>query len=329
MGREGKFIEQPVSQPVDVFDWKGDEEFEIYPEGARDKSLLISPVKSEYEFLVSNHRYLFKHSFQTQSRVYPDQYWTEIIAYRIGCMLKIPVPPAFVAFNSNTKVCGSLIEWFLNYPNQIEERRVPGGDIMMKLIPSYDRKKGNAHNFETIALYLSILDKKSQFETSWLTFWCDMILFDAIIGNIDRHQDNWGLLWNQDQASRVRMSPVFDNGTSLGYEILEENMDVFYVPDRMRAYIKKGKHHLRWRASDEQKCQHAEMLFLLLNKYPELKEHVKCKLDLFELGQIEAIIEQCTQYPVTVPLSQKRAEFICHLVNSRFLNINEQIKLLL
>ncbi len=77
MGREGQWIEQPVNQPINIADWKGDDEFEVYPEGARDKSLLKSPEQSEYGFLIPNHRYLFKHSFAR----YPDQFWTEIIAY--------------------------------------------------------------------------------------------------------------------------------------------------------------------------------------------------------------------------------------------------------
>ena len=145
MGREGKLIEHPFNQPIDISDWKGYDEFEIYPQGARDKSLLISPAQSEYEFLIPNHRYLFKRSFQHKSRNYPEQYWTEIIAYRIGCLMKVPVPPAFVALDSTNNVCGALIEWFLDYPDQPEERRTPGGDIMVNLISDYDRKKGRHH----------------------------------------------------------------------------------------------------------------------------------------------------------------------------------------
>jgi hypothetical protein len=328
MGREGQLIEQPFNQPVNVSDWKGDDEFEIYPQGARDKSLLISPAQSEYDFLIPNHRYLFKHSFQHRSRSYPDQYWTEIIAYRIGCMLEVTVPPAFVAFDNTNNICGALIEWFLNYPDQTEERRVPGGDIMVNMIPGYDRKKGASHNFEIVARYLTLVDKKFKFESDWLIFWCDMFLFDAIIGNTDRHQDNWELLWNQDQDHRVRMSPVFDNGTSLGYEILESKMDNFFIPDRMRAYISKGKHHIRWQLNDDHQCQHIEMLLQLVKKYPLLKDRIKHKLDLLKMEQLRSIINDCILYPVTVPLSEKRAKFIHHLVEPRYLTISEQINLL-
>lgn len=325
MGREGQWIDQPVNQTIDIANWKGDDEFEIYPEGARDKSLLISPSQSGYDFLIPGHRYLFKHSFQKGNRCHPDQYWAEIVAYRIGCMLDVPVPPAFVAYNSDNNVCGALIEWFLNYPDQPEERRVPGGDIMVDMIPGYDRKRGKEHNFVTIARYLAVVDKNFSFKHNWLIFWCDMLLFDAIIGNTDRHQDNWELLWNQVLARHVRMSPVFDNGTSLGYEILESKMDDFYQPDKMAAYIRRGRHHLRWQSKDELQCRHVDLLLDLAVKFPGLKGRIREKLALFDPDRLRSIMENCRQYSVPVPLTQKRADFICHLVISRQRTIEAEV----
>ncbi len=325
MGREGLNIVQPVDQAIDVADWRGDMEFEIYPEGARDKSLLISPDQIGYDFLIPNHRYLFKHSFQHGTRSHPDQFWTEIIAYRIACILHIPVPPAFVGYDSKKNVCGAIIEWFLNYPDQPEERRVPGGDIMVALIPGYDRKKGKAHNFVAIERYLTVIDKTNAFQSKWQDYWCDMLLFDAIIGNTDRHQDNWEILWNQEQRS-IRMSPVFDNGTSLGYEILESRMDDFYSDNKMKAYIKKGKHHLRWQLSDTQQCQHIDIIVRLLNRFPSLQDRVHAILSLYEAEKLRSILDVCRQYSVPVPLSAKRADFICHLVTSRVNAVKEELE---
>jgi len=190
MGREGIWLDQPPVEPVDVARWRGDEEFAVCPEGARDKSLLYSPSPTPYGFLIPGHRYLFKHS----AKFYPDQFWTEIIAYRIGCLLGVPVPPALVAWDSDTDTCGALIEWFLDYPGAPPERYVSGGDIMSDMIHGYDRKRGRQHNFEAIERYLSLLARKGKLGPAWLPWWCDALLFDALIGNTDRHRDNRGLL---------------------------------------------------------------------------------------------------------------------------------------
>jgi len=40
MGREGLWLDQLPDEPADVARWRADEELAVYPEGARDKSLL-------------------------------------------------------------------------------------------------------------------------------------------------------------------------------------------------------------------------------------------------------------------------------------------------
>jgi hypothetical protein len=319
MGREGIWIDQPLDQPVDVARWLADEEFGIYPEGARDKSLLHSPEPAPFTFLVPNHRYLFKHSIER----YPEQFWAEVIAYRTGCLLGVPVPPAFVAYDSDTGTCGSLIEWFLDYPGEPEERYVPGGDIMINMIEDYDRKKGRQHNFSHVALYHDLLKKLWSIEVEWLNYWCDMLLFDALIGNTDRHQDNWGLLWGHDVNGMpcVRPAPIFDNGTSLGHEIIEQNMGNFAERERMAKYVSRGHHHMRWRETDPKQLGHAEMIEVLVTRYPELEKRVCEQLKGFNMGAFTSMIKVLTEFDVPVPLSAKRAEFIIELTGFRHHNL--------
>lgn len=44
-------------------------------------------------------------------------------------------------------------------------------------------------------------------------FW-DMFVVDALIGNWDRHNGNWGFLYNQ-ETDEVKMAPIFDCGSCL------------------------------------------------------------------------------------------------------------------
>lgn len=46
-----------------------------------------------------------------------------------------------------------------------------------------------------------------------IRFW-DMFIVDALIGNWDRHNGNWGFLYN-DKTDEVELAPVFDCGSSL------------------------------------------------------------------------------------------------------------------
>ena len=45
----------------------------------------------------------------------------------------------------------------------------------------------------------------------------DMMLFDSIIANQDRHLGNWGVLIDNDTGEFLKVAPIFDNGFSLFY----------------------------------------------------------------------------------------------------------------
>jgi hypothetical protein len=76
---------------IDVSTWVADDYFSTYPEGARDKSAFFPPDPCEIDFIRRDRRHLFKLS----DKRYPEQYWGEVIAYHVGKMIGIPVPPAY------------------------------------------------------------------------------------------------------------------------------------------------------------------------------------------------------------------------------------------
>ena len=53
-------------------------------------------------------------------------------------------------------------------------------------------------------------------------FW-EMFIADALLGNFDRHNGNWGFLIN-DQTRDVKIAPIFDCGSCLYPQITEEGM---------------------------------------------------------------------------------------------------------
>ena len=56
-----------------------------------------------------------------------------------------------------------------------------------------------------------------------VSFFWDMFIIDALIGNFDRHNGNWGFLRNR-KTDEVSIAPVFDCGSSLNSQASEEDM---------------------------------------------------------------------------------------------------------
>lgn len=65
-------------------------------------------------------------------------------------------------------------------------------------------------------------------------FW-DMFIVDALIGNWDRHNGNWGFLYDV-QADKMELAPVFDCGSSLYPQADERIMNLVLQSEDERNY---------------------------------------------------------------------------------------------
>lgn len=319
---------QPIDQIVDVGLWRIDEEYGgIYPEGKREKNLFISPKKIVsqentnsteitenssfilYDFCIPNCRYLFKKS----KKYYPEEYWMEIFAYHFGDLINVPVPPTFVAYNSKTTEVGALSEWFYR---PLEEKLVPGGDLLQSVDPQFDRKKGKEHNF------LSVVDLLGNLGNNLINDFVKILTLDALIGNTDRHQDNWGVVEGV-HGVKLSMAPAFDNGSSMGREIPESDFAKYYADSQLlHRFIDKGKPHIKWSAdiAHKNRDNHAELLKRILHAFPALKPNIASCLE-FSKNQLEDIMEKLVKFDITHPLTQKRADFMVHLLMCRQTNL--------
>jgi hypothetical protein len=306
---------QPINQPVDVSEWNTEFPEDPYPEGARDKTLLYCPTPAPYNFLIGNRQYLFKRS----RNCFPEQYWVEILAHLLGNEMSIPVPQAFVAYDKQQ--CGALISWFLE-SNEILEESIPGGDYCQQYIQNFDRKKGTQHNFETIVKIFSDLHEKFfPFLNDWLTYWAKAFVFDALIGNTDRHQDNWSVIKTiskdeKRQLINMRISPVFDNGTSMGYEIAAKKLHLFR-DKRLEQYVGQGWHHIKWERDDTDRIGHKELLLKLSNGYPETHQIMLDCLKKVNTKTFETILNYLCAFDVPVRLTHERAAFMLRLLEFR------------
>ena len=238
----------------------------------------------------------------------------------------MPVPPAYPAWDSRNSECAALIEWFYGKPGDDWQGYLPGGWFMKASIKDYDFKRGTQHNFGTIegwCMLLSVTRLLSKnrvgLNTDWEMGWARVLTFDALIGNTDRHHENWGFLMTRTgnpPEIRLQLAPAFDNGTSLGHERPESQFQRFEQARYLQGYIRKGHHHMRLHQHDPKQAGFAELLLNLVKKYPQSQSAIDAVLH-FDTGKLTAAVMELTQLELPVPLSEARARFMLRLVLAR------------
>lgn len=304
---------------IDVATWDLDSEYAVFPQGARAKEAYTSPAEPRYEFIIPKKRYLFKRS----RLAYKEQFWAEVIAYRIGSLLGLEVPAALAAWNSNTGICAALIEWF--YIDG-EEVFVHAGDFLTKTQPDFDRTRGMAHNLRDCSVLLrGFSAAKLLPEGEWKQWWTNALLFDALIGNTDRHQDNWAFLFKPSGDPKkltARISPLFDNGTSLGHERFAEKFQQ-WTPENYNRYVLKGNHHVSWALDEPRIKGHFTLLARALQEWPERRDATSSIIKDVTTDALVDVISDLPRLDCSVPLSKERFEFICRLLDLRLKMLRE------
>lgn len=131
--------------------------------------------------------YYFKQSFKKGKRDYTYEFWSEIIASEVGEHLGFDILPYHIAIRGEIVGCISK-----SMINQESEELVEGGKYLQAFDNTFnpeDIKSRNQYSFELILSALAAFKKEKHIQHL-----VETIVFDALIGNSDRHQENWAII---------------------------------------------------------------------------------------------------------------------------------------
>lgn len=125
--------------------------------------------------------------------------------------------------------------------------------------------------------------------------WIQMLVFDFLIGNADRHQSNWAILEKkQDKyVSQVKWCPLYDNGSSLCCYENSLRLEKIFSNDKnvFKALVdSKSKSMIRISGTDTKNPTHREMVRHLLEKYSITKEIANDFIDRLSEQEIELML---------------------------------------
>jgi hypothetical protein len=162
--------------------------------------------------------------------------------------------------------------------NRDEERLTEVGRYMISIKPDFLPEHYQARKEYTFQLIEHTLQR---FELSvHLDFFFKTILFAAIIGNTDRHQENWAFITkttnttpyeiaNAIYSKVMRTAPIYDSGSSLARELNDERVSVMLSNEEILfKYINNGNSEIHW---NKEKISHFKLIENLLNSAHNLQ----------------------------------------------------------
>lgn len=183
---------------TDVTDWIREDDEQL---GARDKVWLRETTTGTAGL------WLFK---EPRGRGLPElgaDLWAEVLASAVAALVSVPAVDVRFAHSGeqrgiiSRKVSGTLVHgnellWLRNSAYAREQRgQVAGHDLdsIADVLDGYAGSEPGMSAFDSFAGYLT---------------------FDALIGNTDRHHENWAIV-----AETRGLAPSYDHGASLGFNV--------------------------------------------------------------------------------------------------------------
>jgi hypothetical protein len=124
----------------------------------------------------------------------------------------------------------------------------------------------------------------------------EYLVLDAIIGNTDRHHENWGILRKKTASGWMGfLAPTFDHASSLGRELLDtgkgKSRQKILENESIGQYLEKAPGGIYWKSSDSKGISPLELVRRGYGAYPKLFTHAVRLIERLDEKMIEGIIE--------------------------------------
>lgn len=317
----------------DVSNWV--ETYATSTKGTRDKLVLLEPGTEDTYFL--------KFPMNKPGRDYTPENWSEVIAYELGNYFGFDVLEYNLAAYRGKVGCISknMVRSSAN------ELLVEGHSILSRYDDSYDPGDKNTYNMYTFDFVKNSIVAYGM--KNYVADFIKILVFDAIIGNSDRHQSNWGIIqasvkkeerknrltrfipFVQDVKMKVeteyRPAPIYDSGCCLGREHDEGKLlQMLESDEAIDKYVRKGTAELRI-ARDKKKCRHDELLSFIKNTdHGEWRDVIETEISrvvtIYKEDEIRQLIYNTDEglpdeYKERYGLTMARKEFICRVIGKR------------
>ena len=274
--------------------------------------------------------WLFKYSrlINAAQGVTAGEHWSEKAAGEIAKILKISC--ATVEIGRFEGSWGSLCRRFeaLDQPGC---ELAHGNEILSGAIASYDIEKRYGHSLHTLGNIIESISKvmhnnsKQEREQAFLTFGAYLVL-DALIMNVDRHHENWGMLrsWSPQGVTHT-MAPSFDHASSLGREKTPNSIQKWVQQGQtpftklVKGYIEKGRGGIYASEHDQHGKNPLALVRLASRKWPDYISPCLENVQKTTCDELCAVVENIPRDCI----DDNSIRFACEILNQTHQELSE------
>lgn len=209
-------------------------------------------------------RWLFKFA-----REGTGEHWAEKIAGEVANLLGLPAARVELADFMGKR--GSASRSFV-FKEQGWDL-VHGDELLAGHVIGYDRDKvfrQSSHSLNNIVTAPGKVFPDPELLKPQLTRMAGFLVLDALIGNTDRHHQNWGVLRRVTGELLVEheVAPTFDHASSLGRNEPEDNLLRRLKDNTVLNYARKGRGGIFWSAADPKGANPLDLVERAAVKWP-------------------------------------------------------------
>lgn len=253
----------------------------------------------EQEAMGSKAKFWFRESNDTPDWLfkYPQantgQHWAEKIAAEIADALNVLHARVELAIFQGVQ--GSATESFAPEGRELFH----GNQVLAGTLLGYDRLKRFRQSDHTLSSILAALDgffRSPESARAAKERIAEYLVLDALIGNTDRHHENWGILRESLTGGSTDMvAPSFDHASSLGRELQDEGTGRsrrrILSEDGVGRYAERGSGAIYWDPADRRGVSPLELIRRAAAIHPEFRRALS-QLDWVKEESLERIVER-------------------------------------
>ncbi|MGD0897359.1 MAG: HipA domain-containing protein [Thermoguttaceae bacterium] len=177
------------------------------------------------------------------SKCYPVESITEHLLTRIGQVIGVRVA------DSHLRIVAGQVRFLSRYfLRGRRESLVHGLEIFRSYLDDDEmvdeiaakKQEQEFYTFETV--YDALFEIFPEHVDNIMPEFVEMLAFDALVGNNDRHPLNWGVITPVADRGRIVFSPVFDTARGLFWNLDDSKLGPYTESvERLRAYVDRSR----------------------------------------------------------------------------------------